>query len=584
MMRRFRKIAGLMLALVMAVAMSVTALAYTITIDNSTSGHTYEAYQIFTGDLTGNGTASDPYVLANIEWGSGVDITSIVDGKTLLEALKELTVSGTTPFASCTDAASVAEVLGSDSNNTKDSAVAQAFADIVSKYLTTTATDIATSIYNTSNYTISGLAAGYYLVKDKDNSLDGTDDAYTRYILEVVSDVTATPKSSISTVEKEVQEDSTGAWQDYADYSIGDSIPYKLTATLPSTLADYSTYQLIFTDTLSAGLTLDTATTGTIAASDVTVTVYPNASSSSGTEVGGGYTVSLVNVSGISDPDAPYYGGKVLTLTINDVKSLTDTSGDPISVTSSSVIVVTYSATLNNSAVFGNDGNANEVYLTYSNNPNGSGTGKTTTKEAVVFTFELDVTKVDGDSYDTGSGSYTTMLEDAEFVLYYLDASSEKHYVIVDSSGNVTGWTTYKTSAEGTPYASTLQSDQDGNFSITGLDAGTYYLEETKAPDGYNLLSNPVKIVITATYEDRDNDGVDEVSSLTVSVDDGQAAESTDADKSSVDVTIVNNAGTSMPSTGGIGTTIFYVIGTILVLLAAVLLITRSRMRKSGEQ
>ena len=232
-MKHIKKLASLLLALVMVLSLAVTAFAdepttYSITNNNSTAGHTYEAYQIFTGDLATNEAGNK--VLSNIVWGSGVSEA----GQTALG-----------------DAAAKAETL-------KTEADAKAFAKAVAPYLTTAAGSANT--VTDGKYVISGLAAGYYLVKDQDGSLTGDADAYTEYIIKVVSDTTATPKSSVPTVEKKVKDtnDSTGVtsdWQDSADYDIGDSIPFQLKATLADNVSSYTTYKVVFHDTLSKGLT-----------------------------------------------------------------------------------------------------------------------------------------------------------------------------------------------------------------------------------------------------------------------------------------------------------------------------------------
>jgi len=262
-MKMLRKLTAVLLTAIMVMAMSLTAFAadtttYTLTLTGTTTGHTYEAYQIFTGDLNGS-------TLSNLQWGSGVTNTDA-----LVAALKaDDTLKAT--FGNVTDAASVAEAL---SKANDDDAVAQEFATVVSQYLSSTKTSKDSAADKTE---ISGLSAGYYLVKDKDNSLDSTKkDAYTRFILKVVADTSAAVKSSVPTVEKKVQDknDSTGettGWQDSADYDIGDSVPYQVTGTMPTDIAAYKTYAYTFTDTMSKGLTYTAKTAKvTIDGTDVT--------------------------------------------------------------------------------------------------------------------------------------------------------------------------------------------------------------------------------------------------------------------------------------------------------------------------
>jgi LPXTG-motif cell wall-anchored protein len=227
-------------------------------------------------------------------------------------------------------------------------------------------------------------------------------------------------------------------------------------------------------------------------------------------------------------------------------------------------------ATLNSNAKIGSaEGNPNEVYLTYSNNPNYTGTGDntptgTTPKDKViVFTYELDTTKVDGTTKAKLSG--------AEFELY--KGTDTKSYAIV-ADGKVTGWTTDETKA------TALKSDDNGLFKVAGLDDGTYYLKETKAPTGYNLLTAPVTLVIAAATVNSQNwvgTAADALTALTIKVG-SEAIADGNVSTGTVTATIANNAGSTLPSTGGIGTTLFYVIGILLMSGAAVLLVTKKKM------
>lgn len=563
-MRKVKKLLGLLLAAVMVLAMGVPTFAaegddYTITINNETSGHTYEAYQVFQGDLSGN-------ILSNIEWGTGVD------GAGLQEALKDESA-----FADCESAAKVAEVLddyGYDSDEMK------AFADIVAEYLTTAngvSVYVAASDEGPAHYTISNLPEGYYLIKDADAPLAGKDDAYTDYILQVVKDVSVDPKSDVPTVEKKVQEDDKynqeggygNGYNDVADWNIGDEVPFKLIGTLPDedSWVDYTTYTYIFHDTMSAGLTL---------VGD-SIHVYIADKDSKGEEpavekeIPKEFYDILVPGTDKAPEDACSF-----EVRFEDLKTVCSADGTPV--TADSIIIVKYNATLNENAEIGLTGNPNNVYLEFSNNPNGTGTGETPKDYVIVFTYELDVKKVAGEDTDH-------TLPGAEFKLYReIDNPSGDdpilEYVIVDSNGKVTDWTINK-DADGT----TLISGSDGKFIVSGLDDGTYYLEETKAPDGYNKLPNSIKIVIDATTsngqgwqgsEDGSTAG-NALTALTITVDNGEAVGSGDPNLGIVDAEVKNNAGSTLPGTGGMGTTIFYVLGAILVLGAGVLLIARRR-------
>ena len=505
-MKHIKKLASLLLVLVMVFALATTAFAeettYSITINNSAKDHTYEAYQIFTGDLSGT-------TLSNIVWGSGVSEA----GQTALG-----------------DAAAKAETL-------KTEADAKAFAKAVAPYLTTAAGSANT--VTDGKYVISGLAAGYYLVKDQDGSLTGDADAYTEYIIKVVSDTTATPKSSVPTVEKKVKDtnDSTGVtsdWQDSADYDIGDSIPFQLKATLANNVSSYTTYKVVFHDTLSKGLTYN---------NDAKVYI-------DGTETNGFTVTATVNADGTT----------TLTVSCDDVKAL--------GAGNSSVITVEYTAKLNENAVLGSAGNPNEVYLEYSNNPNKSENGNNETGETpkdvvIVFTYKTIINKVDSEN---------APLTGAAFKLEKL---------IKGKDGAADTWTTVK---EFTVDETTT------SFTFSGLDDGQYKLTETKTPAGYNTI-DPIYFVIEATHDaTADTPALtvlkayltDENGNKKTEVKDGETVNidlgTVDLTAGSITTTVVNKSGSELPSTGGIGTTIFYVLGGVLVLAAVVLLVTKKRM------
>lgn len=540
-MRKVKKLLGLLLAAVMVLAMGVPTFAasgnYTITINDASAGHTYEAYQVFAGELSDNGET-----LSNVTWGDGVD------GETILAALSSLE-----DYADCEDAADVAKVL---EDYADDSTQMKAFADIVGQHLTDT-TSGTLSAYDSEDqsYTISGLAEGYYLVKDKDDTVSGAD-AYTDFILKVVKNTEATPKSDVPTVEKKVQEDDKynqdggygNGYNDVADWNIGDAVPFKLIGTLPENFADYDTYQYIFHDTLSAGLDLNEESIAVYYASDKAGTDKTSISSDN-------YTI---HVPGTEDADQCSF-----EVAFADLTSVEGVNAEKY-------IIVEYTATLKTSAEIGLPGNPNRVYLEFSNNPNSGGegdTGETPEDKVIVFTYELDVTKVDGKDANT-------KLEDAEFKLY--DANGK--YVIVDDEGKVTGW------ADNEEGGSTLKSGEDGLFKVIGLDDGTYWLKETKSPDGYNLITDPIKIEIKATtVNDQEwtamEDPSDALTALEIKVTVGSTTTSGNGDTESgiVATDIENNKGATLPETGGMGTTIFYVLGAILVLGAGVLLIARRR-------
>ncbi|MCI6730768.1 MAG: isopeptide-forming domain-containing fimbrial protein [Lachnospiraceae bacterium] len=501
-MKHMKKLVSVLLTMVMVFAMTATVFAeettYSITINNSAEGHTYEAYQIFAGDLS-NG------VLSNIVWGSGVSET----GRTALG-----------------DAAAKAETL-------KTEADAKAFAKAVAPYLTTAAG--STNTVTEGKYVISSLAAGYYLVKDQNGSLANKDDAYTSYILQVVENTEVSPKSAKPTVDKQVHDETgdaeagaTDGWGESADHAINESFQFKLIANLPADtdFAAYTTYKVVFTDTMSDGVTFESIASVTV--DGVTLTDDQYTATATAGQVGGNWT-----------------------LTIDDIKSI-----NGVNLSDGADIVVIYNAHLNENAqvnhATGTTTNENTVNLQYSNNPNASGAGelgKTPDDSVWVFTYEVDNTKVDG------TGEKKPPLSGAGFKLYDSTGTTEIG-LIYDS--NISAYRPVK--ADETVVE--MKSAADGKFIIKGLDAGTYVLKETTVPAGYNKCAD-VTVVIKATH---------------VEAADGNSATTTLSNDSNVTNEIENKQGSTLPETGGMGTTIFYVLGSILVLGAAVLLITRKRM------
>lgn len=474
------------------------AFAYTITINNVSKGHTYEAYQIFGGDLYKGDGATTP-TLSNIRWADGVTAFT---------------------YDSESDAAKIAEKL---SGQAFDSETANDFAKEASKHLATVAKS-KESTSNTVELTVDD--PGYYLVKDKDGSQDSKNGAYTRFMLQVTGAESVEVKNDVPTVEKKVKEtnDSTGEttdWQDAADYDMGDTVPFQLTAELPKKrVDDYNHYYVEFTDTLSAGLTFKEITKVTADGTTLTKDQYQVTK---------------------TEKD----GKTVLSIVITDVKAVANITQEE------NKVVVEYNATLNDKAVLGSEGNPNSVELTYSNNPNDTGDGKSkpantgkTPKDTVkVFTYQTVINKVGEDE--------KTPLAGAEFTLVKKNKDGSTKNVDVVKN------------AEGT------------SFTFKGLDAGNYVLEETTTPDGYNTIK-PIEFTINAEYDVKSDDP--QLTKLSGDVTSGVAKFDANKADGSLKADIVNRKGSLLPSTGGMGTTILYVIGSILVLVAAVLLITKKRM------
>ena len=555
-MKRVKRVASLILAFVLAFVLSVPAFAATVI--NENEGHAYKAYQIFAGTQASDDKTG---ALAVTGWGSGVN------GAAFLDKLKEedADLYGNINSEAENAAAEVAAVL---SENNSNSEVANEFAKIAEKHIQKDqGIDIAADAKDVE------LAAGYYLFVDQ-TSTGGTDDVKGLSLLQVTQkgDIELKSKNDKPSVEKKVKENhkdvsdntdnripdyelSTG-YNDVADYNIGDDVPFELIGTLPQNLDLYKTYHYIFHDTLSAGLT------------------YKE----------GSLKVYVVDTEKDIENDNNVISESAYNLTVENQKI--EVAFDNIKavdgVAAGKKIVVRYEATLNKNAVIGLDGNKNEVYLEYSNNPNHDGEGdkgKTPTDEVLVFTYELDVTKIDGAT----AGDNPKKLAGAKFVL----KNADEKYVKVDENGKVIGWTDKKPDKEKPEDAAgILTSNNDGLFKVVGLDAGIYYLEEVEAPAGYNILKGEIELKVLATTKNdqswTNGKASDALTALKIKV--GNDAE-TDGDLSHgiVSATVQNNKGGTLPETGGIGTTIFYLTGTILILGAVVLLITKKRMEKEEK-
>lgn len=337
--------------------------------------------------------------------------------------------------------------------------------------------------------------------------------------------VTIQEKNKQPTNEKKVEEDSNGNLGSKNDADIGQMVKFVSKITIPVGSAT-----VIFHDKMSAGLTMVTGEegkTGLAVYTDEALTdILPDENwhqTAPGTDAGCTFEVDFAN-----------YLDRV---------------------TEDTTLYIVYYATVNENAIVGSEGNPNESWLRYGED------GKTTTvpSETKTYTWEIDVYKyamVKSDGADAEKA-----LAGAEFILYkeVTEGENKTYYyaaaAAVDGGYRFTGWTTEK--AKATKFV----TPDNGKFAIKGLDSDTYYLEEVTAPAGYNKLKDSVKVVI------------DENGKVTYGDNDTAAAP---------DVKILNQSGAELPSTGGIGTTIFYVLGSLLVAAAAVLLVTKKRMARKA--
>ena len=500
---------ALLAAFALVLAMAVPAFADKATYEISTdqANHTYEVYQIFKGDLSER-------TLSNVKWGEnsknrgeGVSADAAVDSTVLatIEGLKGKTD---------------AEIL-----------------EGIESYVDFTTAPVA----EVTSAKSASVQAGYYIIKDKDSSQDGKHDAYTNYIVQVAGNVKIKPKSSVPTVKKEVKDinDSTetalGEWQKDADHDFNDKVCFRLTGTLPENYATYTTYEYIFHDTMSKGLTFDPAS----------VEIY-RGDEKTGTKIeASNYTVS--NQSGTD-------GETKITIKFANLKTA-------VNATSDDKITVVYEATLNENSVIGSKGNPNKVYLEFSNNPNGNGTGETPEDTVTVFTYKVAANKVD----DNGN-----KLAGAGFKLSKFDKEKNDWKLV--------GYQNVKLGGNGNPVVTDghyeVANATDTSFAWNRIDDGKYKLEEVVTPAGYNTI-DPVEFDVVA---DHANQTLTSLSGTKTTGTVGEYIFTSDNTEGSLTTKIVNQSGTVLPSTGGMGTTVFYVVGGGLMAVAVVLLVTKKRM------
>ena len=499
---------------------------HTVTISPAKSGHTYEAYQIFTGNLGADDS------LGNVVWGSGIDQS-------------KLAAEGTDALIKDKDAATVSQNLAAKSSNSTD---AKAYATAFSGVLSTTHTDSSDFVSTgVGSYTISGLSDGYYLIQDKAGTLNEKNDAYTSFILKIIgADVTVAPKSTQPTVDKKIQDETgdaeagaTEGWGNTADHDINESFQFKLDATIPAeaNLADYNTYKVKFNDTMSKGVTFESIESVKVNGNNGTA---PNTWTLSASD----YTKSDITADDTT-------GEQSWSLTINDVIA----KCEGIKIAQGFTVEVIYKAHLNENATVNgaNDtttDNRNSVNLEYSNNPNAEGLGKTEDKTVYVFTFTITNKKV----IDNKDGE---ALPGAGFRLYKDEDCTQEYKLVKDTTLNA-----YRPAKDGET-AEEMKSAADGTFPIKGLDAGTYYLKETTTPKGYTTAAVKT-ITIKATH----------------SISDGQPNVVLSQD-STLDNKIVDMKGNTLPSTGGMGTVLLYVAGIAVFVLAGATLVMALRRRNA---
>ena len=530
-----KKLLAALLAVAMVCAMAIPAFAENSEGDVD-SHHTYSAFQIFKGDVEGNNIKD--FKISNVDWGSNI----INNSDDFLNKLREADHIG--PLF--TNAKSAQEVLAVISQWHDSDDYSIAFARFVCHYLYSNDANPTYVVRAGSNaLTIPEAKAGYYLFVDTtDFSKDDSYHSYNSFLLMVTKgnwNVPITPKAEKPTVEKKVYDNpdgtSTGGFGSSADHAINEKFQFQLTATLPDSTNRaydyYDKYSVIFHDTLSDGITYDK--------DDELDSVVIKSN-------GNTYNITDSSKYTIDTTDLESQNSFVVNI---DVKACAKDAGFDLN--DGATITVTYTAHLNDKAYVntagGSTSNINKVYLTYSNNPKDeSSIGKTPESTPVyVYTYQLNNTK----HQDTEKGP---ALEGTCFRLYSDEACTDQsevqlyqkdgfYYPIKDVLG--------KEAVE-------MKSAANGTFNVKGLDAGTYYLKEITPPDGYSACK---EIPVTIKADHSRNDQVNlEGSNLTN------------------DIVNIKAGGITLPSTGGIGTTLFYVVGGGLMVAAIVLLVTKKRM------
>ena len=530
-----KKLLAALLAVAMVCAMAIPAFAENSEGDVD-SHHTYSAFQIFKGDVEGNNIKD--FKISNVDWGSNI----INNSDDFLNKLREADHIG--PLF--TNAKSAQEVLAVISQWHDSDDYSIAFARFVCHYLYSNDANPTYVVRAGSNaLTIPEAKAGYYLFVDTtDFSKDDSYHSYNSFLLMVTKgnwNVPITPKAEKPTVEKKVYDNpdgtSTGGFGSSADHAINEKFQFQLTATLPDSTNRaydyYDKYSVIFHDTLSDGITYDK--------DDELDSVVIKSN-------GNTYNITDSSKYTIDTTDLESQNSFVVNI---DVKACAKDA--EFDLNDGATITVTYTAHLNDKAYVntagGSTSNINKVYLTYSNNPKDeSSIGKTPESTPVyVYTYQLNNTK----HQDTEKGP---ALEGACFRLYSDEACTDQsevqlyqkdgfYYPIKDVLG--------KEAVE-------MKSAANGTFNVKGLDAGTYYLKEITPPDGYSACK---VIPVTIKADHSRNDQVNlEGSNLTN------------------DIVNIKAGGITLPSTGGIGTTLFYVVGGGLMVAAIVLLVTKKRM------
>ena len=558
---------AVLMAVAMVLTMSMTAFAAdaadapkgTLTVNNTVEGKTLDLYQIFTATKSGENVA---YTLNSAYEGFFKNNTRIPGSESLTgEALSEAAYNY------------VKEQVGANG----EAATAKTFAKDVLGWILDSKNNItATKTVETkaTSTVVPDLAYGYYLVYPKgatDTSTAPGNQTYTSAasLVSITADTaTINMKSNYPTVDKKIIPAQSGSgitvgaivddtWagvhhmelddenesedaiaphgttdeKKAGDFGIGDTVTYQLTSKVPD-MTGYTSYTFKFTDTLSKGLDLKAILSVKVESTELKA-------SKTGANT---YSLSYDKTN------------RILTVTLNDFyNSYKNHVGD--------TITVVYTATLNKDAVIGMNPNTNKAEIEYSNDPNGTGTGKSNPSEADVYTFNFKIFKQD---------EKKSPLSGAKFELYH--SKTENNEEVIDetrkislvketTTDNSNLYRESPTSGAGT--TTIIESAADGYAQIKGLEEGTYFLHETEAPTGYNKLIGDIKLIIQADFDE--TTGV--LNSFSVKYTYGTEEEQTVTVKNKDDFAIIpitNKTGTELPSTGSKGAFIVTLAGILL--------------------
>jgi len=513
-MKLFKKMMTFVLAAIMTVALGATSV-FAENVNITVKDGDTHTYAVY---QIFTGDFADG-TLSNVKWGAnGTGTTGESVAKTTLDEIEA--INGT---------------------DAEKAAALSAYANLSGTAFATVSASQAASV-----------PTGYYLIKDNDALAE--DEEATLYIVQVVGPTEITRKAGTTSSDKKVDDvnDSdtetaadNGKLQTSSDYDIGDDVPYHVTATISSGAAYYSTYEITLEDILEDGkfdaITLDKTA---IKLGEAAITETAD------------YTVTTK-----WDTEPTKNGFKVTyTFVAKEGKTLAAIAGK--------TIAIDFTAKLGTGAAIGSAGNKNTLKVSFSNNPNTDEKGNAPDKEVITFTYKVVVDKFDEDG--------ETPLENAGFTLYKVSKADAIAGVNgADAQAKNAAWTKKAIQTWTTTATEGATAGKNNRFSFNGIDDGYYVLCETTTPAGYNTME-PQVFKVTATHGGTDNTGLT-LDTLNGDKVTGEITFTADKAAGSLSANVINQKGTTLPSTGGIGTTIFYVLGGLLVAGAGIVLVARKK-------